>query len=266
MSDSKTIPVFNFFRDRSNQTEFANTGYLKLKIVDKEQLNSLNNLFYKYFPGFSHEKFIYSNFLNNKEDNQSIQEEIIHVLKPSLDAILKDYRIVLGLFYIKPSGEKSDFYLHRDWTIVDESKYSSINIWLPLVETNNKNGNLVVYPGSHLKWTLRGSPELRIPKEGFWNKILNVFKKNNVFTSPGEAIFFDHRILHSSNKNISGNVRVVAAVSIIPSRADLMHYHINRNKEVVKYKVPDNFYLHLDTNFSEHLDKAELVEVLHLHQ
>jgi len=39
--------------------------------------------------------------------------------------------------------------VHQDMTLVDESKFSGINIWVPLVDLTEKNGVLQVLPGSH---------------------------------------------------------------------------------------------------------------------
>lgn len=253
------VEVSKFFKDSENQKSFENNGFIKLNIADSQLLDKLQILFDTYFSDIKVKQFTYSNQIHNRETNFIIQEKIKEILTPILNIYLQNFKIVLGLYYIKPTGNKSNFYLHRDWSIVDESQYSSLNFWLPLEVTNKENGNLVVYPGTHKKNTWRGSPVLSFPKESMVEKILSKFNKMQIYNQKGEAVLFDHRLLHSSNNNISGKARVVAALSLIPNTAKMIHYHQLENGKVAKYEVEDDFYLFLDSNMEEN-KKVKFIE------
>lgn len=256
------MSVSKFFKQASVQDSFEKNGYVVLNIVDENEIVALKKVFDKYFDKQLFERFTYSNSANNKQKNFELQQEIKFILKPKIDLLIQDYRIVLGLFYIKPSGKKSDFYLHRDWSIVDEDKYSSLNIWLPLTEINKTNGNLVVIPQSHKEKSWRGSPFLNYPKMSLIDKINSLLKSKNIYTKKGEAVFFDHRLLHSSNKNLSGQTRIVVGMSIVPQNAQLIHYRQLDNDKVEMLKVQDDFYLSLDFDTINHIEQGGVIDLL----
>ncbi len=67
-------------------------------------------------------------------------------------------RYVVETSLPKAPGEDSRLIMHQDMTLVDESEYSGINIWCPMIDLNETNGAIEVVPKSHRFYkTYRGS-------------------------------------------------------------------------------------------------------------
>jgi hypothetical protein len=97
--------------------------------------------------------------------------------------------------------------VHQDMTLVDESEYTGINIWCPLVDLNDNNGLLYALPESHRFFpTYRGASLPTIYK--------NVYEEVKKYSTPlylkaGKAVIFYQSILHWSKPNLSNSIRPV---------------------------------------------------------
>ena len=92
-----------------------------------------------------------------------------------------------GAFLFKMPSENSELMMHQDWTIVDEGKYYALNVWVPLTDINEKNGALMVLPGSHF----RSIQTLRAPTlPFFFSGNENILKEHLVplYVKAGEAV------------------------------------------------------------------------------
>ena len=143
-------------------------------------------------------------------------------------------------FLSKAPGNAGKMPVHQDWTVVDESKYASITIWVPLVDTSETNGAMRVLPGSHqFTKTLRAPTlpsEYAGVNENIWNAMITVPMK------AGEALIFDHALLHASSVNTTNKERLAITYGLIPEEATLLLYHLNENKKLEKYRMPDDMF------------------------
>jgi ectoine hydroxylase-related dioxygenase (phytanoyl-CoA dioxygenase family) len=97
--------------------------------------------------------------------------------------------------------------VHQDMTLVDETEFTGINIWCPLIDLTKTNGVLYVLPGSHRLFpTYRGSS---IPN--IYENVYDVIENYMIpkFLKAGEAIIFDQSIIHYSPPNVSNEIRPV---------------------------------------------------------
>jgi hypothetical protein len=145
-----------------------------------------------------------------------------------------------GSFVVKSKENTSRLHPHQDWNIVDEDRYRSFNIWVPLVDLNENNGAIRVMPGSHL-WAcnFRGP---NIPdafedmRERIWGKMEQLHMK------AGEALIYDHRLFHASDPNTTDELRVAAVFGIIPEEAQ-MFYYFGRDGKVEVYESSVDFFM-----------------------
>lgn len=235
------------FKDINLQKIYDKQGYAVLKLLSNEDISQLMKL-YQSIEVESIFDFQVSNYEKNPEKNKFIDSEIKKILVPKLDSYFQNYRTLLGFFYIKFATNNSSFYIHKDWNIVDESKYHSIHIWIPLIDTNQKNGNLFFCPFDYIsnKKTYRGSPGFEYPAPNFFTKQINKYYQKDIYTNIGQAICFKHNMTHGSRTNNTETVRVAAGISLIFDGAPMVHYHQNQNNEIYEYEVDDNFYLDFD--------------------
>lgn len=173
------------------------------------------------------------------EANKLIQQK----LAKHVEKILPLYKPIVGNFVTKGSNTNSRVPIHQDWTFVDETKHRSLNIWCPLIDTNNDNGTLQVVPSSH-----HISAAKRGPGTPMGYNVSNDVENNHVKAIPleaGCAIIYDHALLHGSNANQTDDERVAVTLSMAPKDAQLIHCQggWTEDKEVIEiFNVDEDFY------------------------
>ncbi|MCF8256213.1 MAG: phytanoyl-CoA dioxygenase family protein [Flavobacteriales bacterium] len=149
-------------------------------------------------------------------------------------------RALGGSFVVKSNTQKDRLHPHQDWNIVDEEKYRSFNIWVPLVDLNGRNGAIRVMPGSH-GW-VRNFRGPSIPdafqqvQEEIWKRMVPLHMK------AGQALIYDHRLFHASDPNLTDELRVAAVFGIIPDEAK-MFYYFGRDGKVEVYESSVEFFM-----------------------
>lgn len=240
----------NFFKDPAQQAFYEQNGYVKVQLLDEADLAALWDT-YKLMPPptVPARGFHTSLFFQQMEFRKKAHDVISSILWKRVEPIMHECRKIFGSFVVKEPGESSIVNVHQDWTFVDEDKgYRSFNVWCPMMETNETNGNLYVLPGSHrLPAMPRVSPSSYYPygTEQCWDYI-----KNNSIVLPtkaGEAIIYDQVLIHYSPPNLSDKTRVVAGMLVIPEEAPLVLLTAKRDSfEYKKYYVKDDFYFGYD--------------------
>jgi hypothetical protein len=162
----------------------------------------------------------------------------------------KDYRRLNNVFIVKKNGRHTTFKVHQDWNVVDENKYESVNVWVPLHDVDAQSGALWVLKGSHLiDRKVRGAGYL-FPDYGQFYPELEK-QAISVKLKAGEAVIFYHSIIHGSPPNLSQTYRKAACFSVIPNDAPLCIYFQQKAGEPLKcYEPADDFmyqYEHLRT-------------------
>ena len=130
------------FKDEDVQNQFEKNGYVILDFYTPEEVQYLLSLYKNLHP--QDEKGFYpSTFSKDKKYRITADEEIRRVGSRSINQYLEDVKIVCGSFIIKSPGEDSIMDVHQDMTLVDESEFTGINIWCPLVDLTDDNGLLL---------------------------------------------------------------------------------------------------------------------------
>lgn len=147
-----------------------------------------------------------------------------------------------GSFIAKGKGQYGTLHPHQDWNIVDEDEYRSFNIWVPLVDLTEHNGAIKILPQSHV-W-LKTYRSANTPSaygevnELLWQKMLPLYMKK------GEALIYDHRLLHASGENLSDELRLAAVYGIIPQDAQMYYYHKADDNTVEVFESNPDFFLY----------------------
>ena len=238
-----------YFIDETLQKQYEELGFVLVEnFIDLQAINQLQSFFNGHDP-LVNNSFYATNLSTDISNNKKIDVCVRNVLEPLLKKVIQNYRCTMGLFFVKPSGENTKFHIHADWSLVDERRYSSLHLWLPLVDTTPENGNLFVYQGSHKNGLyLRGSPKLDLKFS--WSDTIKRFfiPKKNVYMKAGSVLLFNHRLWHGSWPNKSGKKRVAAGISILPENVPMIHYHKHKSGKVEVFEVKDDFYLDYNLN------------------
>lgn len=198
--------MLKVFRDQALQDAFEKDGFVVVPFYTETEVKELTELYYRMHPQ-DEKGFFPSTFSKDKNYRVVADAEIRRVCQRGVDQYLENIKVICGSFIVKSPGPESAMCVHQDMTLVDESKYTGINIWVPLVDLTPQNGALQALRGSHRIYpSYRGST---IP--GIYEEVSEEIKPylETLYLKAGEGIIFDQSIIHYSEANLSDKVRIV---------------------------------------------------------
>lgn len=232
------MPFTRIFASESANSALQANGYAVVSFLSYDETKQLTDFFYSHHP-FLPEGMYASSHSPDFNFRKKMNEEIKRVCQRALKETFADALPLGATFMVKSKGENGSLHPHQDWSIVDETKFHSYNIWLPLVDVSEKNGTLLILPGSHKLFNnIRG---LNIPssfekvEEAVWQYMVPIQLK------AGEALVYDHRLLHASGTNKTEEPRLVIVYGIIPANAE-MRYYYGHNGNIEEYACTPEFY------------------------
>ncbi len=261
LTSTRMSRMRRIFFDDNLEREISERGYIVVKqLASSSTCDSLSQ-FFAANDSVDHRPFSISNWNNNADYRTKTYHTIVQSLLPLSKKYLQDYKPVMGVFTAKRPAEKSDMLLHQDWSLVDENVFRSVSVWVALCDMNNVNGNLQVAEYSHIYAGTPRGMNMPIPFENLRQEIHKHFL-TDIPLKKGDAIIFDHRLIHASPMNKSNEIRLAAVMALIPAEAELIHYYKyeqdNQSLELLKMKE-DEFHL---VDFFDMPNKPKHTEVL----
>lgn len=217
--------MLRVFRDENHQESFEKNGFLILPFYTPEEIKALQEVYYRLHP-VDEKGFFPSTFSQDKNYRHEADSAIRQIGNRSIEKYCTDIKVVFGAFIVKSPGAESGMCVHQDMSLVDESRFTGINIWVPLIDLTVENGALFVLPGSHRIFpTYRGSsiPEFFAP---VMDSMIDFLEP--VLIKAGEAVFFDQSIIHFSPPNYSNNIRIVTNTYITHQQTEYRTYYWNK--------------------------------------
>ena len=246
----KNVP--DIFINESHQKDFDTKGYVKIPFLDEEQIDYLDKLFDELHPQLPQDGFHSGSYLSDYNYKKKASDEIVKVFEKSNAKIFKNYQAFGASFLYKVPSENSDLVMHQDWTIVDESKAVAINCWVPLCDTTEENGTLMVLPGAH-----NGNFHVhRAPTLNFF------FTGNEAVLTPhlvpmnakaGEAVILNQSLVHYSPPNKSSTIRKAITAGVKTKNEPMLFYYKDKAKTedtLNMYAMDEDFLIKFD-NFVE---------------
>ncbi len=239
------------FRDENNEKQFREDGYVVFDLLDADAIGDLLSFYAAAFPSrrevvpYARELPYYiSIFDRDASHKREVDERISSYVARDIDAQLEDYEVFYSNFMIKFPGD-GQIEAHQDFNFVDESHDTAFNLWCPLVDTDSQNGGLYVIAGSHNVFLTQRGPNL--PKAlTQYNDLLKRYARC-VPLKKGQAIAFDHKLIHYSPPNRSEQVRVAIQSVLKPRHAAAVHYVFDQATERVRaYCIDKEFILNND--------------------
>src|ERR1700741_4458047 len=130
-------------KNDTHQSSLNHEGFVIVDFLDKDEVGDLLHLFESKHPESVH-GFYTSTFAKDKEYRKEVDARIQSVMQRGLQMYFENYKIHCGSFIVKGADEKSALKMHQDMTLVDESIYTGINIWIPLIDLDDLNGAIEV--------------------------------------------------------------------------------------------------------------------------
>ena len=223
-------------------TSLTNDGFVIIDLLDDKEIALLNTLAEKYLAS-SQQDFIASSHILSLEDSKKINDTLHQIIAPKAKILFPELSLLGGTLATKTKGN-SILKAHNDWSIVDETKYNSYNLWIPLVDTSKTNGTLGMVAGSHLwKHNARG---LNIANEfeSQTNNFLKIGYEPDL--KAGQAILYNHKLIHYSRPNTTINPSNVAIIGMKHKDAELLVSFSLDNKTIETYAVSDEDFYRFD--------------------
>ena len=239
--------MLKVFRQQEHQNDFEKNGFVVLPFYTPEEIETLDALYHRLHP-VDEKGFFPSTFSKNKNYRHEADAEIRRIGNRSIEKYCTDIKVVCGSFIVKSPGPESGMCVHQDMSLVDESRFTGINIWVPLVDLTVENGALFVLPESHRIFpTYRGSS---IPE--FFSPVMNdmIDYLHPVLIKAGEAVFFDQSIIHFSPPNYADKIRIVTNTYFTHKGTEYRTYYWNKEEygnKVEAFAQDDDFM----TNFEQ---------------
>lgn len=237
------------FKDEALQKQFETDGFVKISLLNENDIEALKALFQQYFPNPSSD-FFSSSYENDYPRKKEISDAIGNIMLPQLEKTFMDYTWFGSAFLSKGNGPRSEMPMHQDWTIVDETQFVALNIWTPLQDTNEENGTLEVIKGSH-----RWHSELRAPTLPFYYNGFQKELKDHLSCIPvkaTEAIVLNQAVIHYSKPNKTNELRLALTTGIKSKHAPMLFHYWNKEKPdaIEQFRQEDDFLLHF-TDFHQ---------------
>ncbi|MBP6730556.1 MAG: phytanoyl-CoA dioxygenase family protein [Chitinophagales bacterium] len=221
--------------------ELLEQGYVVVPFLSADEVKQLVDFYYENHPK-QNEGMYATAHVPDVDFRMKMNEFIKTVFARAIQQAFVNCTPLGGSFIAKGKGTNGTLHPHQDWNIVDEEKFRSFNIWVPLVDLHEDNGVIKVLPESHAWIKTYRSANISSAYESvndvLWQKMVSLFMKK------GEALIYDHRLLHASGENKTDEIRLAAVYGIIPGESTMKYYHQADENTVEVFESNPEFFLY----------------------
>jgi len=241
-------PHLPLFLDPELQAEFDREGFVILPLLGTAEVERLLEFYHSQDRGDARTPpFHYSMDHPNSEYVRRVMHELIEVVGGALRPAMYDCQVVTASFVVKEAHPQGIVPPHQDWTFVDETRFRSATVWVPLVDVDFDNGALGAIHGSHLFFPgqLRSSPSPQC-KSLLSDHLWSIFPYLDVHPlRAGQAFIFDNATIHGSPPNVTSKPRIAAGIGVTRAEAGLQHTYLlpgTNPPQIETYSVEREFF------------------------
>ena len=230
------------FTEKQKENSFTHDGCLVVNFLNPDELEQLRSDVKELGFGIDNEeKLRISTIHESVEKKNEIFEKLYPVSQRAADNILNSYKLIrIGLFDKLPGGLETSFHYHP--TIVDESKYRSLAVWVPLTATTVEMGTLHVVRGSHkFANSFRAYNDYYLTHKGVSGKLMKKYG-TPLLLKAGQAVVFDDRLIHWTPPNKSSRIRTAIKLDFIPRETELTIYYRANEQELSSYTIDEKSF------------------------
>jgi hypothetical protein len=236
--------VISHFTDDNLNKQIEKNGFAVVPFASPQQIEELKT-FYRSLPEVNAKGTHVTMFHPSYDYRKKVEEKIRELFAAKTESYLNGYRVLYTNLMIKEPGPEGDFPVHQDWTYTDESRYSSYAFWVPLQDVDTTNGVLHAVRGSHKFITALRGPYVQEPFKHLSGAIKTKYAEP-INLKAGEALIWDHRLIHFSLPNISSQPRMAFTLIVVPKEEQAVHcfgLDETRGTLIEKYAVDTDFFL-----------------------
>jgi len=230
--------------DERVERQLARDGYAVLPLLDADRLEALRQV--RRDHGSAPDDPSTGLFIDTWSSDTAYKAGMHHALAaalaPALSRSLPHHRALSYTHIVKWPGAEGAVVAHRDPSFVDEARFRSLMLWLPLGASTTEAGSLWVVPGSH-RWV----DALRVHQDPI-NVDRSITTGSNgparlVAVPPGHGIVYDHGLLHLSGPNTLATERVAIASPLVPSAAQPLYAVVDGTGATRMVEIDERFFL-----------------------
>jgi hypothetical protein len=253
-----TAATATIFRDQAAAAEFERNGFLVVPFLDADQVERLREGYFRhhaepdvrartipsYAPGF------YASTFNNSMDyRRTVSAEVTSACAPALARLFDAFKIFYAGFLVKLPDANGRLRVHQDPTLVDEARFTPVNVWCPLQDIDDRNGALCVLPGSQRLY--RGPRATSIPPPWAAHEGLIESRMTPLHLAAGAAVLFTQATLHASRPNVSDAPRITATLFLCHESASIRIAHRRpETPDRIDFYAQDDDFMFQNVQFS----------------
>ena len=216
-------------------------GHVIIPFLTVDEVQQLVDFYYQFHPRNLDGMYATAH-VPDLDLRMKMNDFIKGVFKRAIAETFVNSRSLGGSYIAKGKGERGSLTPHQDWNIVDEEQFRSFNIWVPLVDLKENNGAILILPGSHTWIKSYRSANINSAYSQCTDLLWKEMEPR--YMKAGEALIYDHRMLHASGENSSDEIRLAAVYGIIPEDAEMRYYHKSGDNEVEVFESNPDFFLY----------------------
>jgi ectoine hydroxylase-related dioxygenase (phytanoyl-CoA dioxygenase family) len=236
------------FKNLQLQEELERNGIVKIPFLNAAQIEEMSSYIYDDTPVISVAQefgFMGGVVINDIALKKEMDVRLRKMLNPICESYLENFKALVYTVLAKAPVDHSKLEVHQDWSVVDERKFCSLSLWIPLIDSTIENGTVHAIKGSHNTYTnIRGGSIPSIFEESMVNQLMPQMEPIEV--KAGEALLFNQRLVHYSPKNNSGQTRVSLISSLVPEEADVLLYYQKDEHTTEVYKMDSDFFINYE--------------------
>ena len=235
----------HIFKDAELQKLFDRDGYVVVNFLDESEIKHLLNVHHS-FENYLQGDFAATLMIPDEQYRKTVHQEVKSIFNDKIARIVFDHKLCsCGYVVKKAMSPDSELQIHQDLSFVDETRFTSLGVWCPLVDVNEQNGCLRIVPGSHRLNTKPRGQVTPIPYRNLFSTIDPKYL-THVPLKAGQAILQSQQLFHGSGGNLSAYERVAAYGVLVPTVSTILFYYqdLQNHPETLEvFEVDEDFYV-----------------------
>ncbi|MEX0768890.1 MAG: phytanoyl-CoA dioxygenase family protein [Microthrixaceae bacterium] len=268
------VPVL---RNPEHQAEFDSRGYVVMPFLGPEEVARLVSGYDSIAEGLGgasrpedyNDTYAEFSIIHSRpEFRRQAYALITSVLSSQASQALADYRPLIANFVNKLPGT-GVVPTHQNLSVVDESRYTSVSVWVALVDCVLDNGAMSMLDGSHSSLRSRRGMWAYQAFSGIEQALMDELM-TPVEVPAGHAVILDDATVHYSPPNQTDHRRLAVQFVMIPQNARaLWHQQIGTTDgglDVQVWEIDERFFFEFwhgdgDTRYGQKVDRITIPSV-----
>lgn len=210
------IAPYSYIKDKAFSSFLYDNGYYLDQTLSENSIEQLEKLYHENHR-FKVSGMFNSMYAKDVGYRKKMHNQITAILGNYLTTNFQDYKVVYSVFFLKGPATNTFLFTHQDLSLVDEFKYSSIHLWIPLTDITLNNGAVCLIDKSHHLYAPYRGMSFPDPTNNIQTHLASYLKPITV--KKGEVLAFDPRTIHCSLPNKTTEVRPVVIAVLAPKEA-----------------------------------------------